>query len=131
MGRVTPHPPHPARIVPLPALPHSPCVPVPQGVPWYKGNGSCNATLLYCVFKNKGQDAAAGNAAFPLLFVAAILHLFSVFALYTRWAGRSSYIPHGAYVSPCALGIAHVCEFWCTRLARPTPPRRPAPRILA
>jgi hypothetical protein len=83
----------------LQALPKMSCVLYLQGVPWYYKAG-CDATLLYCMDRNTGFSKTAGDPAFAFLFLGGILHLISVLALYARWGGRSSWIPHTALVRP-------------------------------
>ena len=83
-----------------------------QGIPWYYKPG-CDTTLLYCVQRVTGFALRAGNAAVVFVFIGFIFQYIATFALYTRWGGRSSFIPHGPIVrSPdsavCAFDTAQV-----------------------
>jgi len=66
------------------------------GVPWHTYYGSVQATLLYFVSRNVGGYRDAGDPAFGLLFVGGVFHNLAVYALYNRWAARTSRFPHSA-----------------------------------
>lgn len=72
-----------------------------QGVAWrsvdYNGI-QVDATLLFIVVRNTELMKKAGDPAFALLFIGSCFQLFSVYALYLRWAGRESRFPHNAVV---------------------------------
>lgn len=72
-----------------------------QGVPWFAPGGPSQATLLYSVARNSntgGPYQKAGDPAFALLFLAFVVHLIAVYALYLRWASVASRFPHSATV---------------------------------
>ena len=77
------------------------CVRTFQGVPWHqlpKEAGDVQASLLFLVAKNRGFAKKAGDPAFAMLFIGGIIHLLGLNALYARWSGRESRLPHSARV---------------------------------
>lgn len=96
------------RGVPLRSSPSHPCQPVevtlflsfPQGVPWHSVPGfkEGGATPLYFMGRNVGSMKKAGDPGFALLFIGAFFQLIATQALYTRWSGRDSRLPHTAMV---------------------------------
>lgn len=69
---------------------------------------SCDATLLYCVVRNTDFVKSSGDPGFALMFLGGLLHLFAVFALYSRWGARPSWIPHTAVVRTSS-GLLWIC----------------------
>ncbi len=72
-----------------------------QGVPWHelpKVSSKTQASLLFLVAKNSGFAKKAGDPAFAMLFIGGIFHLIGLNALYARWSGRISRLPHSAVV---------------------------------
>lgn len=96
-----------------------------QGVPWHSlANSSLDATPLFFVSKNSGPLKKAGDPAFALLFIGGIIHIFAVQALYVRWAGRESRIPHTAKVRFFAISVSGCLLRPCS-LAPLAPPQSP------
>ena len=58
----------------------------------------CNASLMYCQIKNSGWAKTAGDPAAFFMLVSLLLHFLTVIAVYSRWAGRSTRLPHSPKV---------------------------------